>query len=219
MKGKQGAAKGWHRVFHKGATMHWVIACLLVFLVPVSAQGTDWAFFTLTNGAIGDKPEIQLPPVSWFAAYANKEVMNVRMDVRVYTDKNIRLDEQTKGRCLLSVGGKNIGNMRDHIIYGINGPEIWLPHLHMGEEVEVFIIWQSQAPKLRFTTTVIDNFRKKDSSGWEAGKGRGHALRDRPKPEHLADYQALSLDEVCETFTADAAQAFEDNLPYLKIRY
>ncbi len=40
--------------------------------------------------------------------------MNVQMDVRVLMDQDAVLDEQTKGHCLLSVGGKSIGNMRDH---------------------------------------------------------------------------------------------------------
>ena len=39
MNSKQGAAKGWLRVFHKGAIMKWVWVVLSVLLLPGLAYG------------------------------------------------------------------------------------------------------------------------------------------------------------------------------------
>ena len=199
--------------------MKWLVVLLALFFAPGFVLGEDWKFSSLTRGSTKDRPEMALPSISQFIAFANREVMNVKMDVRVFVDKDAVLDERTKGHCLLSVGGKSIGNMRDYIIYGINGPEIWFPYLQMGEEVEVFIIWHLESPKLFFATTVIGNNEKKDDSAWERGKYHGRSLWSIPKSEHLAPYRELSLDDFCETFTSEAVRPVETLIKDLKIRH
>ncbi len=181
--------------------MKWVMAVLVLFLAPGLVQGKDLKFYSLTIGALTLKSKELVPRVSRFLAFANEDIMNVQMDVRVYIAKDQALDERTKGHCYLRVGRKTVANMQDHLIYGKNGPEVCVPYLKAGDEIDVFIIWNPEAPTLHYTTTTISNPEKSENSAWAAGE---RPLWSIPEPERLAPYRALSLDDVCETFTAEA---------------
>jgi hypothetical protein len=193
-EGEQGNVKDLNVFFpHKGAIMKWLVALLILFLAPGSVQGKDWRFYTLTDGDMRDRSKELSSHVSRFSAFANADVMNVQMDVRVFIAKDQALDVRTKGHCYMTLSRKVVGNMRDHIIYRDNGPELWFPHLERGDKVDVFIIWKPEAPPLEYTTTAISNTEKHEDTAWKRWKDKGQTLWKIPAPDRYSHTEPCLL--------------------------
>ena len=184
--------------FHKGAIMKWLWVLLVV--VPVSAWAQPPSVDTWVEGTHFNKPGA--PFVLSFRILAKEPLDGIRAELRVFVDADTSLETVAKGHCVLWANTAMVPDARDNFINAPEGPELWLSHLEQDEVMLLAIAWLQPDPHVEYATMELESAQGSFSDIW-LSEYAGWVFRERPEFEQQALFRALTLEEVCGTYSTE----------------
>ena len=181
--------------------MKWLIFSLLL-MFPVVGYTEPLAGRVMAD-RFWYKEENPTPPhVLYFEINADQNLDSLRASMRVYVPLDTPLEVAGNGSCLLSVNKEIQSDLRDHLIYGENGPELWLPHLGHKDFARLIIMWTEKDFLIHYASIFLQSAQGGAFDRWRSNFAE-RAFKKRPDAQPKELFRSLSLDEVCGSYVTE----------------
>ena len=150
------------------------------------------------------KEENPTPPhVLYFDIHADQDLDSLRASMQVYVPLDTPLDVAGSGSRLLAVNKEIQGDLRDYLIYGDHGPELWLPHLRYKEFARLVIMWKEKDFLIHYASIFLQSAQGGAFDHWRSNFAE-QAFEKSPEAQPTELFRSLSLEEVCGSFVTEA---------------
>lgn len=181
--------------------MKWLIFSLLL-LFPVAGYAEPLAGRVIADRFWYTEENPTPPHVLIFEIHADQDLDSLRASMRVYVPLDAPLEAVGNGSCMLMVNREIQPDVRDHLIYGVNGPELWLPHLGHKEAARLVIMWTEKDLLIHYASIVLQSDQGGAFDRWRSGFAE-QTFEKRPKAQPKELFRSLSLDEVCGNYVTE----------------
>lgn len=204
MNEKCGKAKALTLCFpQKGAIVKywWVLSLFLSFPSLIQAETSSVSVLIDSEYNPFGKGKGQVPNALQFIVSTNKEISSVQAKTWLYMSMDPSTHDVPQGRCVLFLNLMDIPDMRDYLISGAEGPELWFPHLTKRDLLKLAVFWDTHDPELRQATINVESSAGQAFAEWKETKGK-QVGQETIQTEKGHVLQRVSLEDVCRSYTS-----------------